>query len=312
MDVDLAALLKLHKALSLEHCRYFGSQLLRALVHVNQSGIMHRDLKPSNIVVNAECDLKVIDFGLARVLDGDEMTEYVVTRYYRAPELLLESSNYTPAIDIWSVGCIILEMAAGCVLIPGNDIRDQVISILKTTGKPAPEKIEKISSERARDFVRSQPDSPPLDLEAFVAREREKRGVAQEDFGPILDLARKLLQFSAEDRLTAAEALEVCLQWIEVAIDLSIIQQTNSTSVGRLKATKTRWLRRKRRKRRKAAAATPPTVPPAARAARRCCRRRARRRCSKSTWSGRPSRSCEICCRAWWASTRRRRRSWRV
>ena len=161
--------------------------------------------------MNGDCDLKVVDFGLARVLEGDEMTEYVVTRYYRAPELLLESSNYTPAIDMWSVGCILVEMAAGAVLIPGHDIRNQVVSILKTTGKPDQRSIGRISSEKAREFVSSQPEYPQMDLVAFIAREREKRGKPMEDFTQVVDLVSKLLVFSAEDRLSARDALMVCL-----------------------------------------------------------------------------------------------------
>lgn len=84
--------------------------------------MLHRDLKPSNLLLSTDCDLKICDFGLARATpENNLMTEYVVTRWYRAPELLLGTSDYTAAIDIWSVGCIFMEMMNRETLFPGKD-----------------------------------------------------------------------------------------------------------------------------------------------------------------------------------------------
>lgn len=89
--------------------------------------MLHRDLKPSNLLLNANCDLKIGDFGLARTTsETDFMTEYVVTRWYRAPELLLNCSEYTAAIDIWSVGCILGEIMTRKPLFPGKDYVHQL------------------------------------------------------------------------------------------------------------------------------------------------------------------------------------------
>lgn len=89
--------------------------------------MLHRDLKPSNLLLNANCDLKIGDFGLARTTsETDFMTEYVVTRWYRAPELLLNCSEYTAAIDIWSVGCILGEIMTRQPLFPGKDYVHQL------------------------------------------------------------------------------------------------------------------------------------------------------------------------------------------
>lgn len=102
--------------------QYFLYQLLRGLKYIHSANIIHRDLKPSNLLLNANCDLKICDFGLARPNTDDEfMTEYVVTRWYRAPELLLNSSDYTAAIDVWSVGCIYMELMNRTPLFAGRD-----------------------------------------------------------------------------------------------------------------------------------------------------------------------------------------------
>lgn len=107
--------------------QYFLYQLLRGLKYVHSANVLHRDLKPSNLLLNANCDLKIGDFGLARTTsETDFMTEYVVTRWYRAPELLLNCSEYTAAIDIWSVGCILGEIMTREPLFPGKDYVHQL------------------------------------------------------------------------------------------------------------------------------------------------------------------------------------------
>ena len=116
--------------LSDDHCQYFIYQTLRALKAMHSANVLHRDLKPSNLLLNANCDLKVCDFGLARSAASTEdnsgfMTEYVATRWYRAPEIMLTFKEYTKAIDVWSVGCILAEMLSGKPLFPGKDCRCQ-------------------------------------------------------------------------------------------------------------------------------------------------------------------------------------------
>lgn len=107
--------------------QYFLYQLLRGLKYVHSANVLHRDLKPSNLLMNANCDLKIGDFGLARTTsETDFMTEYVVTRWYRAPELLLSCSEYTSAIDVWSVGCIFGEIMTREPLFPGKDYVHQL------------------------------------------------------------------------------------------------------------------------------------------------------------------------------------------
>lgn len=110
--------------------QYFLYQLLRGLKYIHSANVLHRDLKPSNLLLNANCDLKICDFGLARTTsETDFMTEYVVTRWYRAPELLLNCAEYTAAIDIWSVGCIFMEIMQRDTLFPGKDYVQQLTMI---------------------------------------------------------------------------------------------------------------------------------------------------------------------------------------
>ncbi|CAI0417120.1 unnamed protein product [Linum tenue] len=134
MDTDLHQIIRSGQALTDDHCQYFLYQLLRGLRYVHSANVLHRDLKPSNLLLNANCDLKIGDFGLARTTsETDFMTEYVVTRWYRAPELLLNCSEYTAAIDIWSVGCILGEIMTQEPLFPGKDYVHQLRLITEGT-----------------------------------------------------------------------------------------------------------------------------------------------------------------------------------
>jgi p38 MAP kinase len=119
LGTDLHRLLT-SRPLEKQFIQYFLYQILRGLKYVHSAGVVHRDLKPSNILVNENCDLKICDFGLARIQDP-QMTGYVSTRYYRAPEIMLTWQKYDVAVDIWSTGCIFAEMLEGRPLFPGKD-----------------------------------------------------------------------------------------------------------------------------------------------------------------------------------------------
>lgn len=118
----------------------------RGLKYVHSAGVVHRDLKPSNILVNENCDLKICDFGLARIQDP-QMTGYVSTRYYRAPEIMLTWQKYDVEVDIWSAGCIFAEMLEGKPLFPGKDHVNQFSIITELLGTPPDDVIKTICSE---------------------------------------------------------------------------------------------------------------------------------------------------------------------
>ncbi|KAI5655433.1 hypothetical protein M9H77_32620 [Catharanthus roseus] len=198
MDTDLHQIIRSDQPLTDDHCQYFLYQLLRGLKYVHSANVLHRDLKPSNLFVNANCDLKIGDFGLARTTsETDFMTEYVVTRWYRAPELLLNCSEYTAAIDIWSVACIFGEIITREPLFPGKDYVHQLRLITELLGTPDDTSLRFLRSDNARKYVRQLPKYPK---QQFSARFPNKPPLA-------IDLLEKMLVFDPSKRITVEEAL---------------------------------------------------------------------------------------------------------
>jgi len=113
-------------------------QASRALAHLHASGVVHRDIKPQNLLVDAtrgHC-LKLCDFGSAARLGNATLVAYICSRYYRAPELIFGATNYTTAVDLWSIGCVLAEMLRGKPLFPGENGVDQLVEIVKVLGAP--------------------------------------------------------------------------------------------------------------------------------------------------------------------------------
>ncbi|KAL7577554.1 hypothetical protein ACA910_015084 [Epithemia clementina (nom. ined.)] len=123
-------------------------QLSRALAHIHTLGICHRDIKPQNLLVNPQTqELKLCDFGSAKALiPGEPNVSYICSRYYRAPELIFGSTDYTTAIDIWSQGCVGAELLLGQPLFPGDSGVDQLVEIIKVLGTPTKEEIRSMNS----------------------------------------------------------------------------------------------------------------------------------------------------------------------
>jgi serine/threonine protein kinase len=313
MDTDLNQVIKSKQTLLREHVIYFLYQTLSGLKHIHDCGILHRDLKPSNLLVNANCDLKICDFGLSRLAkiaeddeemeserfniahngsdtkcsidslisnpsgsrdgsvserlqqqqqqheqhqrpregDDDErmetamysvqrtsscssfmtvdnlqedvskfaqsdeegrsqgagkertdggMTEYVVTRWYRAPELLVSNSTYSEKIDIWSIGCILGEILRRKPLFPGSDYINQLKLIVDTLGTPCEKDMAEIESLKARKFIKSLKGGVPIPKTPFAT-------VFPHADPLIIDLLEKMLEFNPKTRINATEAL---------------------------------------------------------------------------------------------------------
>mmetsp|Transcript_50623 Transcript_50623/g.107852 ORF Transcript_50623/g.107852 Transcript_50623/m.107852 type:complete len:545 (+) Transcript_50623:185-1819(+) len=208
METDLYRIIYSKQSLSLDHVQYFVYQVLRALKYIHSANVLHRDLKPSNLLVNSNCDLKVCDFGLARgVLDGDQMrdstkrpllTEYVVTRWYRAPEIMLACHEYDKPVDVWSTGCILAELLARKPFFPGEDYIDQLTLITTKLGKLPEDELDFVTSEKARRFMRKLPNKSPTPLsQQFPNASAE-----------CLDLLRQMLQIHPRKRITVEDALK--------------------------------------------------------------------------------------------------------
>ena len=160
METDLHRVIYSRQNLSDEHMQYFMYQLLRGLLFMHSADIIHRDLKPSNLLLNKNCDLKICDLGLARGFDSakdDALTEYVVTRWYRAPEVILNASHYTKALDIWGAGCVFAEILGRSPLFPGEDYLDQVQRIIAVLGMPSAEDMSFIGNDSAKRYIKSIP-----------------------------------------------------------------------------------------------------------------------------------------------------------
>ncbi|XP_055992636.1 mitogen-activated protein kinase 7 isoform X1 [Sorex fumeus] len=203
MESDLHQIIHSSQPLTLEHVRYFLYQLLRGLKYMHSAQVIHRDLKPSNLLVNENCELKIGDFGMARGLCTSPaehqyfMTEYVATRWYRAPELMLSLHEYTQAIDLWSVGCIFGEMLARRQLFPGKNYVHQLQLIMMVLGTPSPAVIQAVGAERVRAYIQSLPPRQPVPWETvYPGADRQA-----------LSLLGRMLRFEPSARISAATAL---------------------------------------------------------------------------------------------------------
>uniref|UniRef100_A0A5B7A7P4 mitogen-activated protein kinase n=1 Tax=Davidia involucrata TaxID=16924 RepID=A0A5B7A7P4_DAVIN len=203
MESDLHQVIKANDDLTPEHYQFFLYQLLRGLKYIHTANVFHRDLKPKNILANADCKLKICDFGLARVAFNDTptaifWTDYVATRWYRAPELCGSFfSKYTPAIDIWSIGCIFAELLTGKPLFPGKNVVHQLDLMTDLLGTPSPEAIARIRNEKARRYLSSMRKKKPI---PFSHKFPNADPLA-------LRLLERMLAFEPKDRPSAEEAL---------------------------------------------------------------------------------------------------------
>lgn len=127
--------LSLNEGLDIGEVKKIVYQLLLALCYCHGQNVIHRDVKPDNVLVSNRGVVKLCDFGFARVMkSGQKLTEYVSTRWYRAPELLVGEGNYSYPVDVWSVGCLCAELLTGKPLFPGNNDKDMLGIITRCCG----------------------------------------------------------------------------------------------------------------------------------------------------------------------------------
>ncbi|KAM7179718.1 cyclin-dependent kinase 17 isoform 3-T5 [Macrochelys suwanniensis] len=185
--------------MSMHNVKLFLYQILRGLAYCHRRKVLHRDLKPQNLLINEKGELKLADFGLARAKSVPTKTysNEVVTLWYRPPDVLLGSSEYSTQIDMWGVGCIFFEMASGRPLFPGSTVEDELHLIFRLLGTPSQETWPGISSNdefRNYNFPKYKPQplinhAPRLDSEG-------------------IELIVKFLQYESKKRVSAEEGMK--------------------------------------------------------------------------------------------------------
>uniref|UniRef100_H2Z3G1 Mitogen-activated protein kinase n=2 Tax=Ciona savignyi TaxID=51511 RepID=H2Z3G1_CIOSA len=204
MESDLHHIIRSDQPLTSEHICYFMYQLLRGLKYMHSANVIHRDLKPSNLLVNENCELRIADFGMARAVTQQPedhksfMTEYVATRWYRAPELMLSFGQYSQSIDIWSVGCIFAEMIGRRQIFPGKHYVHQLQLIISVLGSPSSDLVSSIRSDRVRSYVMGLPSKSATPFKQLYNKAT----------GPMVDLLTSLLRFNPAERPTSDTALK--------------------------------------------------------------------------------------------------------
>ena len=234
METDLHAVIRAGILQDI-HRQYVIYQLLKSLHFLHTAELIHRDVKPSNsalrascfppapraspsllpptpppspplaVLLNSDCHVKVCDFGLCRsVAEGTAasatspvLTDYVATRWYRAPEILLGSTRYTKGVDMWAVGCILGEMLLGKPLFPGNSTMNQLERVLEVVGKPSPEDLAAARSPFAATMIDSLP----------ALRARPLKDLFPGAHPDAVDLIMRCMTFNPDKRISAYEAL---------------------------------------------------------------------------------------------------------
>ena len=194
-----------------EELQLYTFQMFRALAYLHQLGIAHRDIKPSNLLLDPSSKtLKLCDFGSAkRLLPNDVSVSYICSRYYRAPELIVGCTSYTPSIDIWAGACVMVEFYAGVPLFKGSNPNDQFVRIMSFLGEPTRDEIREMNAK----------SSTLIDQLLLVQRRREPTSSLEKrslnDYLLWLShsdrcwisLCLRLFQYSPRRRLTATEIL---------------------------------------------------------------------------------------------------------
>jgi len=217
METDLHAAIRAN-ILGDVHKQYIMWQTLKALKFMHSANLLHRDMKPSNLLLNSDCLMKVADFGLARSMPGktpgdgkvddrddrlgkDTLTDYIATRWYRAPEILLGSEVYGAAVDMWGAGCILGEILASKPVFAGSSTLQQLELICGLLGVPDAEVCESISL-----YAPTMVHNLNLPDGTGDPKEWDRRFTGCS--GASLNLLKQLLVFDPRRRISAAEALK--------------------------------------------------------------------------------------------------------
>lgn len=213
METDLHKVIQSNQTLTKDHHQYFIYQILIGVDYLHRSNVVHRDLKPANVLVNMNCDIKICDFGLGRVCWNEQLdlSDYVVTRWWRAPEVVLLPSAYSSAVDIWSIGCILAELLGRKPIFRGRDHVDQLKTIFQVLGAPS-------------DFDLAFLPPPPCPARTFVAKlpnwpMQQWSTLFPEVGGDVTEALDAMLRVNPMHRIDARDAIK--LPWFQNIFDES-------------------------------------------------------------------------------------------
>ncbi|CAD8157693.1 unnamed protein product [Paramecium pentaurelia] len=202
---DLHKIIKSNQDLSVEHVQFIMYQLCKGLYYLHSSGSIHRDIKPGNILANENCEVCYCDFGFARKKDEiqdqieENMTEYVVTRHYRAPEIMLSSQQYSKPVDIWSLGCTFAELMTRKILFNAPNYIQMIKMFFDILGRPSDEELNQlVTNENALSFIETLPHKPKQPASKSVPFPDAKAR----------DLLDQMLEMNPKNRITAQKCLE--------------------------------------------------------------------------------------------------------
>ena len=210
LDMDLRKFIDVHNnALDQDTICNFSRQILTGVAFCHSRNVLHRDLKPQNLLIHSESKaIKIADFGLGRAfgVPVGKYTHEVVTLWYRAPDVLLGNTTYGTQVDMWAVGCIILEMVTGIPLFAGKNDLDQLLRICAFLGTPTPENWPSMMTYANSTNTLSKPEFfefPEPESTKYFAQP------ALAAFGADgIDLVKRMLRYEPAERISAAEALQ--------------------------------------------------------------------------------------------------------
>jgi mitogen-activated protein kinase 1/3/mitogen-activated protein kinase 6 len=201
MSTDMATLLKSGQRFLQQHVEFFIYQILRGMKYVHSAGVIHRDLRPRHLFVNQQCELKIGGFDSAQ-LDFEDWPRFPIesvgTSWYRAPESLGTGTSYSSTVDIWSIGCIFVEMLTGQPLFSAESIKLQLASVVRILGMPSGKSLKGVLSNRVHAVVR----------ECSKTCKRELPMVLSGCSSAAFDLCERILCWVPNQRMTATEALQ--------------------------------------------------------------------------------------------------------
>lgn len=196
MECDLYSVMREH-LLKVPHVRFVVAQVTQALQFLHECEIVHRDLKPANILINSDCRIKLCDFGLSRFLsirNGEQlnMTEFVATRWYRSPEIIFGSRQYSKETDMWSFGCILGEILADRPMFNGKTVLEQLEKIMMFLGPPNSDDLASLKCDKPSDL-----------LQNVKVKKMPSSYWFKEASLDAVDLVYRLLKYNPNQRLTA-------------------------------------------------------------------------------------------------------------